>query len=334
VIPAPYRFVAPPAAGRFSGGFLYNSALLAALRAEGVDCDALDVEQARRALLLGAAGVFWVDTLCLQAVPELRAMAGAGATVGVLAHYLPSLVNATAPSPGETAAVAAAQVFLAPSRYMEGELRRLAAPEKPVVVVEPGTAATRSRTPATVTGGVRAVCVGNVTRGKRQLELLDALSQELNRDDPFQVTVIGDLEADSGYASACTVLADTPPLCGRVTLRGALAPSEVVRILHDHNLFVSASSMESYGMALAEACVSGLPIIARAGGNTVRLVDTTAGGELCGSDQDVARACARLCRSPAEHERRAQLAWQRAPAPRTWADAARDFVNGVRQLRL
>jgi glycosyltransferase involved in cell wall biosynthesis len=92
------------------------------------------------------------------------------------------------------------------------------------------------------------------------------------------------------------------------------------------NLLLSASRMESYGMALGEARALGLPIIALRGGNTAALVLAGAGGELLENDVELGRACVRLCRDGAEHARRLALAHAERLAERSWSQAARELL--------
>jgi glycosyltransferase involved in cell wall biosynthesis len=91
------------------------------------------------------------------------------------------------------------------------------------------------------------------------------------------------------------------------------------------NLFVSASIMESFGMALAEARTLGLPIVARAGGNVATLVHGGCGGELVTDPSELAAACLRLCRDAGEHRRRLAMARATALPPRPWSEVGREF---------
>jgi glycosyltransferase involved in cell wall biosynthesis len=97
----------------------------------------------------------------------------------------------------------------------------------------------------------------------------------------------------------------------------------------DCNLVLSTSTMEAYGMAIAEARTLGLPIVARAGGNIARLVESSSGGEVVGSAAALAEAFLVVCRDAHEHARRLDQARANALPPRSWTDAALDFEAQV-----
>jgi len=102
--------------------------------------------------------------------------------------------------------------------------------------------------------------------------------------------------------------------------------------LAEAELLLSASVMESYGMALAEARVAGVPILARAGGNAASHVDASAGGELVASTPELVRACLELARTPARLRERIASARLHAPAARSWSEAAREFGGQLASL--
>lgn len=335
-------FVAPPLDGPISGGTLYNRELIAALHDVGFAAGRIDLTEAARALDAGEPGLYWVDSLYLERLPELSRMARAGQAVGMLAHYLPSLVahgravSRAELGADEAAAIDAAGAFLVPSAFMRSAIERLLLTPKPVGVVEPGVGSPRAvgggdcRGPAAngpVTG-VRAILVANLVPGKGIEPLLSALAVELTEADRFRLVVVGSTAADLTYARRCEeLLASVRVLEPKVSLAGGASPERVAELMADGNLFVSASRMESFGMALAEARLAGLPIVARVGGNAAFHVHPDWGGELVASERELARACVRLCRNPVEHASR--IARARAAAPssaRSWKDAAADFM--------
>jgi glycosyltransferase involved in cell wall biosynthesis len=98
------------------------------------------------------------------------------------------------------------------------------------------------------------------------------------------------------------------------------------------NLFLSASLMESYGMALAEARTLGLPIIAHRGGHVSSLVDPDAGGEVVDSVAQLAESLLRISRNPVDLSARWSAA-RSSPLPaRSWAMAATDFIGQLNVL--
>jgi glycosyltransferase involved in cell wall biosynthesis len=331
--PPEHRFIVPDLAGPSTGGTVYNRELVAALGARGAAVDVLDVAAAERALRASEAGTYWLDTLFLEAVPKLVPLLGPAQRLGLIAHYLPALVRHGAGigraelSPAEATALDLASVFLAPSDFMRETLLRLGIGGRDVVVVEPGRLA-RGLAPLPLGSGVlRALVVAHLVAGKGVDRLLSALATSTAPDDRFTLEVIGSVNVDAAHAEACRGFAAAPTLCERVTLTGELTPAAVNERLAACDLLLSASSMESFGMALAEARTLGVPIVARAGGNVERLVTDTSGGELVADATSVANACLALARNPSELDVRRERARKAALPARPWSAAAREFLE-------
>ena len=332
------RFIVPPLDGALSGGTLLNRHLLRALERCGLALETIGLERGRSLLASGAPGRFWIDSLFLDAFPELLALRVSGQRLGVLLHYLPTLVaRGDQPAPadlsaGERAALTGADIFLVPSASLRNAARRLGAARQPILLVEPGLPRIDPAGDDPRTAGVRALLVGNLLPAKGLHPLLLALVTELRDSDRFELSVAGGSALDAAYAERCAELvARHPILKGRVSLRGEVPPAELVACFAASNLFVSASVHESYGMALAEARVAGLPLLAHAGGHTRVHAQADAGGELVSSHTELARACVRLARDPLEHARRLELARAHRYAPRSWETAAREFLEQLAQ---
>lgn len=280
-------------------------------------------------------GLVWVDSMYLELVPGLREQLSERARLGLLLHYLPTLVTRGAPvtaaqlSRVEREALEHAELALVTSPFMQNVLASLGFAGS-LGCVEPGCELEPSGTLPAASSGVRALLLSHVVSGKGIEPLLAALARMLAPTDPFSLRVVGDVEAEPAYALRCQALvAQNPELRARVTFAYALADAGVQAELCKSNLLLSASVMESYGMALAEGRRVGLPLLARAGGNVSAHVRAEAGGELVADAEALARACVRLCRDPAEHSRRLTAARNHIPARRSWRDAARELASAL-----
>jgi glycosyltransferase involved in cell wall biosynthesis len=168
--------------------------------------------------------------------------------------------------------------------------------------------------------------LANVVEGKGLLPLLRALSVQLQEHDPLALDVVGSLDAEPAYVDACReLMAAHPRVQQRVHLLGAQAHERALEHLSRAQVLVSASHMESYGMALAEARAAGVPIIAMDGGNAFSHVEPAAGGARCISRQEVAAELLRLARDPAWLAERDRLA-RTAIRARSWDDAAAELI--------
>jgi glycosyltransferase involved in cell wall biosynthesis len=328
--------IAPDLQGPPSGGTLYNANLFAALRRAGAACSHWELASGRRALARGAAQVFFVDSLYLDALPALREQARPGA-LHLLLHYLPSLVTygreieRAELSGTEREALEAADGFLVTSTFMRGALERLQVGERPVLYVEPGVALPGGA-PSASTTTLRAVMLCNVVAGKGVLRLLSELAAGIVDRDRFELSIAGRLDLEPAYAEACRAqIAAHAGLRARVRLLGPLPHTLALTRLAGADLLLSTSRMESYGMALSEARAAGVPIIARTGGHAQAHVERAAGGTLVADEAAVATRLLELARSPELFAQRRLMA-RAAVRARSWEQAAGDLIAQLERI--
>jgi glycosyltransferase involved in cell wall biosynthesis len=215
---------------------------------------------------------------------------------------------------------------MVPSTYLRTVLRNLGVTDRPICVVEPGLAEPNRRVAGGPTG-THAIMVCALTEPKGVLALLRALHEELQDGDRLRLRIVGDVTADVEYARRCELLVQVSPKLRRaVTFVGQLPHEQLLKELAQSNLFLSASRMESYGMALAEAHSLGIPIIARRGGNVAAHVLVEHGGAFVDDEHAVAEDCVKLCRNRGERERRGSLALAAQFKRQTWPEAAQALL--------
>ena len=333
-------FVVPALDGPITGGTRYNRELLRALAELGVPARAVDLDEARRLLEARDSGRMWIDSLYLHEVPALRRLAGRGVTLGLVLHFLPSLVERAFGRESsdlermEASAFACADSMLVPSAFLRQEVLRRGVLDELVVAIEPGIPI-RPAAEAPPVGRVAAQIAASLVRNKGIIELLQALAHIVSGSDDFALHLAGGESAEPAYARECRALVEThATLRARVHFDGPLEHVDVERRLALSNLFVSASFGESYGMALAEARAAGVPILALDGGNVRAHVSSASGGELLATHAELAHAFVSLCRDRRELERRVNLARAHAlaTAARSWGDAAKEFRDALASL--
>jgi glycosyltransferase involved in cell wall biosynthesis len=321
------EFVVPDLGGRPTGGTRYNTRWIEELRRLGVSlvvCSPDDVRDAEFVL---------VDSLYLDRVPAIRRTCRT-ARVGVVLHYLPSLVefdlDPVALSDVESAALAATDVVVVPSEFMAGVVARAGFADRRIFVLEPGTDVTPPPRAPDTDAGVRALVVGHVVPNKRIEPLLGALADASFDEGRFSLRIAGDLAADGEYSARCrAVVAKSPRLSRSVAFLGNLEPDAVTAELGAANLALSASRMESYGMALYDARAAGVPIAACAGGNVAQHVTPEWGGELVADESALAEVCLRLASDADELCARVVRARTNPPPPRRWDVVAREFLSAM-----
>ncbi len=324
-------FVVPDPAAMVSGGNVYNAALVAALAAAGatVTMRALDDDDDD-----DPAARYFVDSLYLDALPRLRRL---HRHVQLVAHYLPSLVRlGRVPERGdlsasEREAIDAAGGFVVPSRFMADALAALGAASRPITVVAPGIVVPAPAPFDAHASTLRAILVANVVPTKRVLELVEALAPAVRSGARVELVVAGSVTMDPAYARACRDrVASEPALAAAIRFAGAVAHEALLGQLAASDVLVSTSCMESFGLALAEARALGVPILARSGGNVAAHVDSARGGLPAASAEEPAAGCVALARDRQLLGQRRAAAERGRPPPRSWATAARDFLDAQR----
>jgi len=218
--------------------------------------------------------------------------------------------------------------FVVTSDFMQRALSRLVA-EKPSVCAEPGVAQLPAPSDWNVGACPRGVMLCNLVPAKGVLELLEALAAQMRADDAFELAIAGRTDMDPSYAATCAdfVARDTR-LGGRVRLLGGLGHDEALALLTQSDALLSASRMEAYGMALAEARAAGVPILARTGGHAADHVGSEAGGELVPNAAALAASWLALVRKREELRERRRLALV-SRRSRSWGQAADDLIAGL-----
>lgn len=303
------ELVVPSLDGPVTGGTRFNAQLVAALKRAGHEVVVRGEPSGE--------GMAWVDTLFMDRVAAWSERAA----VGLLTHWLPSLVRVGEGvaleelGDDERATLRRAAAFVVPSPFMCGVLVRLGVAAERIGIVEPGSVAELgAREPA---DRLRAVLVGNVTEGKGVLELVEAL----RGSEGISLRIVGSMMADAAYADRVRAAAQGLD----VELVGAVPHDRCLAIVSESDVLVSASRMESYGMAIADGRACGVPVLARAGGNVGNLVEAEAGGELVTDVGALAMALRRLAADRDELERRVALA-RLGRRTRSWDEVAKDFV--------
>jgi glycosyltransferase involved in cell wall biosynthesis len=328
-------FVVPDLRGRPTGGTVYNANLVAGLTALGARVSVTTLDELADALSAARADMVWLDSLYLDHAREAKARVGRGVRFGLLLHYLPALVangktlDYSMLSASERSALELADCALVSGEFMREALARWR-PSLPTLCVVPGSNSARCETLPGASEGLRALLVAHLVPGKGVEPLLVALADELGPADDLRLLILGDDAADALYARRCRELvAGAPKLRPRVSFGGLVTQEGVLGASRASNLLVSASRMESYGMALADGRRVGLPLLACDGGNVRQHVTATAGGELASDVPTLARAVVRLARDPAEHARRLAAAAASALPPRPWREAAAELLAAL-----
>lgn len=289
----PLVFVVPGRLDTRTGGSIYDRRIVEGLRQRGVSVDIVEldgtfpfpdqraVEHAReRFASLGDGRIAIVDSLVLGALPSLVCAAANRTPIVALIHLPlaadPGMDAGVARSfeEGEGQALAVSSLIVVTGRATLSLLQRYSPPQKRVVVVEPGT----DRKPVAVGSrgaSLQLLCVATINSGKGHDVLLRALAQSGTAQ--WRLTCAGSLTRDPATVDRLRATIRALGLDDRVELAGELDDAELDRVHDRSDLFVLATLRETYGMAVAEALASGLPVVSTATGAIPTLVGDHAG---------------------------------------------------------
>ncbi|HUQ42567.1 MAG TPA: glycosyltransferase family 4 protein, partial [Candidatus Limnocylindrales bacterium] len=198
-------------------------------------------------------------------------------------------------------------------------------PRSRITIVAPGVV--RMRAAARVRRSDRGLCVANWTRAKGIRTLLAAI--ELLPD--VRLDLVGGTP-DPDYARQVRADLRRAPFRSRVRAHGAVKGARLARMYARASFFVLPSAVESYGMAVAEALVAGLPIIAC---DIPATREVTAGAALLvqrGRVDPLSQTIERVASDAALRERLSRRARERGKQLPTWRESEREFVRAVRTM--
>jgi glycosyltransferase involved in cell wall biosynthesis len=334
-------FVLPAGSELVSGGNLYNQHLIAALRARCA-VRTLSVAEGLAALAGGAPGTYFLDTLNLGELLGCLEERRPGQQRILVVHLLPSMrpdMDPRNPADAralaiERAALPCFDAFLTTSDYTRGLLADAGVPARSIMTVPPAPPSPPpgGRPPRSAPDVVRGLMVGNLVAGKGVLPFLESLDAGVVAGDRFEIDLVGRTDMEPGYADACR-RAITARLAGMVHVRGEVPYAEIGAWYGAASVLVSASQMESFGMALQEARAWGLPILACDAGNVRNQFEHGENGYLYAAIPDLAAGFLALVRDRARMERLFARAQEtRLGSGYTWDDAALALLGALAQI--
>jgi glycosyltransferase involved in cell wall biosynthesis len=313
-VPTPFSTV--------SGGYNYDRAIVAGLRARGHVVDVLELEgthplpddaartSARAAWAKLPADVIPViDGLCLPAfAPDAIA---SRRTVGLIHHPTALETGHDATTRDALRATERALMPLLARAIVTSASTgtrltdEFGVAAERVAVVVPGTAPA-PRSPGSGGPGCAILSLAVITPRKGHDVLLRALARL--RDLDWTLTIAG-APRDPGHARTLVALAEQLDIARRVTFAGEVVADSLESLWQAADLFALASHYEGYGMAIAEALKRGLPV-ATTSGVAGDLVTADSGIVVApGDDAALARALRRVIFDRPLRAEMAQGAW-------------------------
>jgi glycosyltransferase involved in cell wall biosynthesis len=229
----------------------------------------------------------------------------------------------------ERAALAYAHRVIVTSQWTARTLATYRVPIERLRVVEPGTdVSLANRAVRDSSETLNLLCVGTLTARKGHAVLVEALAEL--RDRRWHLSCAGSLTRDRRTVEELSRRITRLRLANRISLLGDVDAETLERYYERADLFVLASYLEGYGMALAEAVARGLPIVSTTGGAIPETVPADASMLVRpGDSRALAKALGELMDDSGKREqlaRNARAARARLPS---WDDAARKFAAAL-----
>ncbi|WPP51645.1 glycosyltransferase family 4 protein [Catalinimonas niigatensis] len=332
------HFVLPDDRHLPSGGNIYNEQLIEALISLGQSVKIIDFAAYREAVLHDQEGIYGVDSLFVEEMKPLIGVRPAKTYSFFIMHHLQSLhppagVDATLFfEEHEKEVLDFFQAFLLSSAYSKTYLLQKGI-SAPMMVVEPASTLASSVSSLPPDLPVKGLMVANVVERKGILPFLEALSSQSEKEDAFVLNIIGRTDMEPDYFDACVQLVETSDLKNKVHFLGGLEHTATLKQYAQHHLFLSTAHMETFGMAIQEAKVQGLPLLLYEGGHAAKHLEDGV-GMLYLQISELAENFIKLSRNNLE----ILELWQSAKADTkiyeayTWKQAAALFLNFFRDF--
>jgi glycosyltransferase involved in cell wall biosynthesis len=331
-------FVTVGDTSRLTGGYLYNTRTLAALRERGVaveeivPCGASPAEQEEAVPRLGSHldprrfDVVVVDALArIVCAPHLDRWRRERPVVAMV-HELPSIAAPKAGLEREyEEPLLRAERLICVSEHGRSILQGRGVPAARIRVVPPGfdrlpkgggnEPPVRDRT-------VRALCVAQWIPRKGILELVRAWT--IHERPGAALELVGETDADPAYAASVRAAV----VDASITVSGPVDDAALGAAYAAADLFVLPSRYEGYGVVYAEALAHGLPVVACNVGPVPDLVGEEAALLVPPGDVEaLSGALDLLLKDAALRERMSSAARRRAEELPRWEDTTAGFLR-------
>jgi len=262
----------------------------------------------------------------------------------LMLHYLESMNTyytaqaKTALWTGEKLWLRAVQGIIVPSRQLREYLARQGIEKEKIAVASPGIAkvpAGRLPHPKILSENdpITLITVGALSRGKGQFDVVHMLARMPATN--FRLHVIGDCTQNTSYTEEMRALIQRSHLQETVIVHGSVPQQALFELLPQCDLYLSASSYESYSMATAEAVAHGLPIVAYATGAIGDWIEDGVNGMLIEREkpEEFFQARRRLLTEPHALNQLRNNAWARTAnlSFNSWDKTYRDFLQALKK---
>ncbi len=262
-------FLAPDSATFISGGNRFNQQIVSGLMSMGYDVawtTWVDIEKKK----MTATDYLYIDSIYLRNI-ALGWLLSVQAYKIFVAHLLPSMLDASVDVAEEREQLNAYDHILANSAFTRSYFINRIEWTKKLDIVQPYISPNQALF-AHKNNNKIAILISNWLPNK-QLDLFLKAVALREISDNFYIYIYGDINMDASYFSQClSIIHNSPVLSKVIQIKGVFQPDDMQTILDEADVMIDASNFETYGMAVAESIVSGLPVLSLGAGHVEQLM--------------------------------------------------------------
>jgi len=172
-------------------------------------------------------------------------------------------------------------LLIANSQFTADTLQTNGIDGRKIIVIEPPTNHSINLSALKKFDSIKVLIAANWIERKGFIELLNAIKTVGDNPNDLTITIFGDNTLDTAYYEKCVQLVNESSILSKmIEIKDVLPPEKMLNTFQNYNIYISASKMETYGMAVKEALNNGLYVLALSKGNLPYLVNQPAQGKL------------------------------------------------------
>ena len=331
--PLSIRFVIPTPEAFPSGGNLYNSNLVHALKKKGIDIQIIDFMEFSGRNEWDSTTLYFIDTLYMN---QLMSYPYELNNCFLIVHHLESLFIKNGCrndvfEQKERPTLERMIGFLTTGEFSQNYLLKNGLTNKKYLKVAPALCHDPDpHKPNTEV--IEGLFVANLIERKGILPFLQSLQKSGITPVNCHIRIAGASDLEPDYAGRCLeLIRSDPKLSDLITYEGACSQDRIQELYQQSNLFISTAFMETFGMALQEAVAHRLYILAIDGGNATFHIKEGKNGQAFTSVEQLVSRLEQLANSTEDFEQVVKVAWTfRNSESYDWDQAAQTLISRLK----
>ena len=328
------RFVVPDPRLFQSGGNLYNLHLVQALKKRKEDVQIINFEKFKIHKEEKIDTLYFIDSLYLDKIRDFKSNLK---NSYLIVHHLESLYprkedSTTIFEKKEKPVLSRFDGFLTSSNFTKQYLVGKGLIDQYYIVLTPGLSFMPKLIPK-LTSEIKGVMVANLVERKGIYPFLKALGKSNILPQKCQIKIAGSSNIEPNYAKKClNLISSDYKLSKVVKYIGSCDSKQIEQLYSQSNLFISASFMETFGMALQEASACRLLLLALEGNNTSYHILEGKNGFLFFSINSLVKKIESLNLDIPAFKQQVEVAWKfRKSKSYSWKEVAELFLQKLNQ---